>query len=77
MTTQNCYEVEQLYLDVEHRRLIFKAIEKRGEPADWVFFRLSSKFTSDMEQAKKLELTTGDGARRIFVLAGSSEFSGQ
>jgi hypothetical protein len=77
MTPQAVYEVEQLYLDAQHRRLIFKAIEKRGEPADWGFFRLSSKFTSDMEQAKKLELTTGDGARRIFVLAGSSEFSGQ
>jgi hypothetical protein len=77
MRPQGIYEVEQLYLDAQHRRLIYKAIEKRGEPADWGFFRLSSKFTTDMEQAKKLELTTGDGARRIFVLAGSSESSGQ
>jgi len=77
MTPQAVYEVEQLYLDAQHRRLIFKAIEKRGEPADWGFFRLSGKFTTDMEQAKKLELTNGDGTRRIFVLAGSSEVSGQ
>jgi hypothetical protein len=77
MTMQDVYEVEQLYLDAQHRRLIFKAIEKRGEPADWGFFRLSGKFTTDMEQAKKLELITGDGARWIFVLAGSSELSRQ
>lgn len=77
MPMQTVYEVDQLYFDVQHRRLILKAIEKRGEPANWDFFRLSGKFTTDMEQAKKLELTTGDGARRIFVLANSSEFSGQ
>jgi hypothetical protein len=77
MTTQAVYEVEKLYLDAQHRRLILKAIEKREEPANWGIFRLSGKATTDMEQAKKLELTAGDGSRRIFVLAGSSEFSGQ
>jgi hypothetical protein len=77
MTPQAVYEVEQLYLDAQHRRLILKDIEKQGEPANWDFFRLSGTLTTTMQQAKELELVTGDGARRIFVLAGSSEFSGQ
>jgi hypothetical protein len=72
MTPHAVYEVEQLYLDAQHRRLILKAIEKQGEPANWGFFRLSGAFTNTIKQVKKLELTTGDGARRIFVLAGSS-----
>jgi hypothetical protein len=75
--TQAVYEVEQLYLDAQHRRLYMKTISKQGEPARWGYFPLSDGFASEMEQARRLELTTGDGSRRIFVLAGSSEFSGQ
>jgi hypothetical protein len=77
ITTQAVYEVEQLYLNAQHRRLYMKIISKQGEPARWGYFPLSDGFASEMEQARKLELTTGDGIRRIFVLAGSSEFSGQ
>jgi hypothetical protein len=75
--TQAVYEVEQLYLDAQHRRLYMKIISKQGEPASWGYFPLSDGFAGEMEQARRLELTTGDGVRRILVLAGSSEFSGQ
>ncbi len=72
ITTQAVYEVEQLYLNAQHRRLYMKIISKQGEPARWGYFPLSDGFASEMEQARRLELTTGDGIRRIFVLAGSS-----
>ena len=77
ITTGVVYEVEQLYLDAQHRRLYMKTIRKQGEPASWGHFPLSDGFASEMQQARRLELTTGDGVRRILVLAGSSEFSGQ
>ncbi|HEX4053859.1 MAG TPA: hypothetical protein VHX86_06310 [Tepidisphaeraceae bacterium] len=77
ITTQAVYEVEQLYLNAQHRRLYMKTISKQGEPARWGYFPLSDGFACEMEQARKLELTTGDGVRRIFVLAGSSEVSGK
>lgn len=77
MTTQAAYEVEELYLDAQHNRLYVKAIVKQGETASWGHFGLTGGFASTMEQGKKLELTTGDGVRRFFVLAGAAEFSGQ
>jgi hypothetical protein len=77
ITTQAVYEVELLYLDAQHRLLYMKTIEKQGETARWGHFCLSDGFAREMEQARRLELTTGDGVRRILVLAGSSEFSGQ
>jgi hypothetical protein len=77
IATGAVYEVEQLYLDAQDRRLYMKTIEKQGEPARWGHFPLSDGFANEMEQARRLELTTGDGVRRIFVLAGSSKFSGQ
>jgi hypothetical protein len=77
ITTGAVYEVEQLYLDAQHRLLYMKTITKQGEPARWGHFCLSDGFAREMEQARRLELTTGDGVRQILVLAGSSEFSGQ
>ena len=77
ITTAVVYEVERLYLDAPHGRLYMKAITRPGEAARWGHVPLSEGFTNDMEEAGRLELTTGDGVRRIFVLAGSAESSGQ
>jgi hypothetical protein len=77
MNMQDAYEVEEIYLDPMHNQLIFKAIRKRGEPASWGHFTETDAFLSTMQQGKKLVLTTGDGTRQIFVLAGSAEFLGQ
>jgi hypothetical protein len=72
ITTAVVYEIERLYLDAPHGRLYMKAIKRPGEAARWGHVPLSEGFTNDMEEARRLELTTGDGVRRIFVLAGSS-----
>jgi len=77
ITTHAVYGVEQLYLDARDRRLYMKTVKEPGEPAMWGHFSLTDSFTSEMQQAGRLEFTAGDGVRRIFVLAGSSASTGQ
>ena len=77
MKMQDPYEVEEIYLDAMHNQLILKAIKTRGEPASWGHFSETDAFVGAVQHGKKLVLTTGDGTRQIFVLAGSAEFSGQ
>jgi hypothetical protein len=40
LTTRSIYQAERAFLDVQHNRLIVKAIEKRGDAPSWGFFRL-------------------------------------
>jgi hypothetical protein len=66
MTTRSIYRAEAAFLDVQQKRLIVQAIEKRGNAPTWGFFRLGDKAVSDLEQTKKLKLTGSDGSPMVF-----------
>jgi hypothetical protein len=66
ITTRSIFQVEKAYLDVQNKRLIVQAIEKRGEAPVWGSFGLGDKAVSDMARTKKLELTGTDGRPMVF-----------
>lgn len=47
ITTQAVYEVEEVYLDAQHRRLYLRAINKQGEPPSSGHFCLEDGFTRE------------------------------
>jgi hypothetical protein len=57
--------------------LIVKAIERKGEAPTWDSLRLGDKWVSDLEQAKKLEFTAGDGVPKFFVHGKPAGSTGQ
>ena len=67
ITTRCLYRAEAAFLDVQHKRLIVKAIEREGEAPTWDSLRLGDKWMSDLEKAKALDFTTADGTSRFFV----------
>jgi hypothetical protein len=67
MTTRSIYQAEAAFLDLQHKRLILKAIEKKGEAPTWGFFGLGDKVVSDLQQAKRLEFTAADSTPRFFT----------
>ena len=75
MTTRSLFRAEAAFLDVQHKRLILKAIEREGEAPTWDYYDLGDGALTDLQQAKKLEFTAADGTPRFFTqqkLAGST-----
>jgi hypothetical protein len=66
ITTRSIFQVEKAYLDVQNKRLIVQAIENRGEPPTWGFFKLGDKAVSDLQRTKQLELTGSEGKPMVF-----------
>jgi hypothetical protein len=78
LIAQTVSEVDQLCWDAQNGRLFLTTTNKLGQPSGgWGHFCMTGHFVSELKRVKRLQLITGDRVRRIFVLAGSSESSGQ
>jgi hypothetical protein len=77
ITTRCIYRAEAAFLDVQHKRLIIKAVEREGEAPTWDSLRLGDKWVSDLEHTKKLEFTAGDGVPKYFVHGNPAGSTGQ
>jgi hypothetical protein len=77
ITTRCIYRAEAAFLDVQHKRLIIKAIEREGEAPTWDSLRLGDKWVSDLEKAKALDFTAADGTPRFFVHGKPAGSAGQ
>jgi hypothetical protein len=77
LTTRSIYRVEEAFLDAQQKRLMVRAIEKRGDAPTWGFFRLSDSAVRDLQQTKKFSFTAADGNSVTFVPRISSGTSFQ
>jgi hypothetical protein len=77
MTTRSLFRAEAAFLDVQHKRLILKAIEREGEAPTWDYYDLGDGALSDLQQAKKLEFTGADGTPKYFTQRKPAGSTGQ
>jgi hypothetical protein len=77
MTTRSLFQAEAAFLDVQHKRLILKAIEREGEAPTWDYYDLGDRPLSDLQQTKKLEFTAADGTPRFFTQQKPAGSAGQ
>jgi hypothetical protein len=66
LTARSVFLAEAAFLDVQHKRLILKAVEKKGDAPTWGSFQLGKKVVSDLEQTKRLKFTGADGNPKVF-----------